>query len=118
MTELTEAQAVELVARLRTLRDELRETLQVTAAHAGTVHLDQAAVGRISRVDALQAQQMAAEQRRRAVLRLKQVVNALVRADDEEYGDCLSCGEPIGYARLRARPESPLCVACSESRGW
>ncbi len=118
MRELTDAERAELVEQLGVLRDELRATLQATAEAAGTVHLDQAAVGRISRVDALQAQQMVAEQRRRSTLRLKQVVNALERASDDEYGECLACGEPIGYARLRARPESPLCVACSEQRGW
>ena len=32
--------------------------------------------------------------------------------DDDEYGDCKVCGEPIGFARLRARPESPACVSC------
>jgi DnaK suppressor protein len=118
MIELTEGQHEELLQRLHLLRDEIRATLRVTAEHAGTVHLDQAAVGRLSRVDALQAQQMAAEQRRRSELRLKQVGTALQRSADDEYGDCLACGEPIGFRRLTARPESPLCLACSEQRGW
>ncbi|MCB9679732.1 MAG: TraR/DksA C4-type zinc finger protein [Alphaproteobacteria bacterium] len=80
--------------------------------HAGTVELDQAAVGRISRVDALQQQQMADAQKRRNELRLKQVAVALQGFEDDEYGACKVCGEPIGYRRLKARPESPACVAC------
>jgi len=28
------------------------------------------------------------------------------------YGDCESCGEPIGYSRLEARPEARFCIAC------
>jgi DnaK suppressor protein len=43
---------------------------------------------------------------------LDDVVAALARMDAGSYGDCESCGEPIGLARLRARPEARLCVDC------
>jgi len=112
MDELTEAQLTELHQRLLTLQAELQKTLSTMADHAGTVHLDQAAVGRISRVDAMQQQQMAGAQKRRNELRLKQIAVALRTFDEDEYGDCKVCGEPIGYGRLSARPESPACVAC------
>ncbi|MFT4623248.1 MAG: DnaK suppressor protein [Myxococcota bacterium] len=118
MIELSDSQHAQLHARLKVIRTELQETLRVTAEHAGTVHLDQTAVGRLSRVDALQAQQMAAEQRRRSELRLRSVHNALRRVEDEVYGDCMSCGEPMEFARLTAQPEAPLCMSCSERRGW
>ncbi len=117
-TELTPAETAELAAALRTLESELMQTLARTETLASTVELDQSAVGRISRVDALQAQKMAEAQRHRANLRLKQVRNALRRFDNDSYGDCPECGELISTARLRARPESALCVACSEERGW
>ena len=110
--ELTEAQLAELVQRLHDLRAELRKTLRTTGEHAQTVELDQASVGRLSRMDAIQQQQMADAQRRRNELRLKQIAVALMAVDDDEYGDCKVCGEPIGFARLRARPESPACVSC------
>ena len=38
------------------------------------------------------------------------------RYDDDEYGDCLDCGEAIAIARLEARPETPFCVRCQENR--
>lgn len=112
MDELTDAQHDELVADLRALLVALRSTAEGTEKLAQTVHLDQAAVGRLSRVDALQAQKMAQAQKRRNELRMKQVLVALRAVDDEVYGDCKVCGEPIGYARLKARPESPACVTC------
>ncbi len=110
--ELTEAQREELTAALLALQDDLRQTLRTTSEHARTVELDQAAVGRLSRVDALQQQAMAAEQAKRNALRLQQVAVALQTVADDAYGDCKKCGEPIGYRRLRARPESPCCVLC------
>lgn len=40
------------------------------------------------------------------------VRQALARMADGSYGLCEHCGEPIGYSRLTARPEAPLCIAC------
>jgi len=110
--ELTDAERATLRARLETLREELRATVRTTGDHAKTVELDQTAVGRVSRIDAIQQQQMADAQQRRNELRLKQIAVALMGFDDDSYGDCKVCGEPIGVRRLTARPESPACVSC------
>jgi DnaK suppressor protein len=112
LEELTDAERTELIADLHELLVQLRETGTDNAVLAQTVHLDQAAVGRLSRVDALQAQKMAEAQGRRNALRVKQVLVALQSVDDDAYGDCKVCGDPIGYRRLKARPESPACVVC------
>lgn len=115
--ELTDTQRTELIAAL----SELQASLSAVLAddRTATVELDQGAVGRISRVDALQAQQMAAEEKRRAEQRLKAVRRALARVaeDPEDYGWCPDCGEPMGYGRLRALPEAVFCVACTSRRG-
>lgn len=114
---LTEAQLDELSAALRQLRSELRTVVADEAGLAGTVTLDQAAMGRVSRNDALQQQEMAKAGRRRAELRLERIKAALDRVAEGEYGDCPDCGEPIGYRRLRAMPETVFCVSCLEARG-
>ena len=111
--ELTEPQLAELKQDLILLRAELEVSLKGTERHAGTVELDQTAVGRISRVDALQAQQMAMAQQRRTRARLEQVRLALIRHEEEDYSWCPRCGEPIGYPRLKAYPESVFCVPCT-----
>ena len=108
--ELTEEQLEELHQALLTRRDELKAVLG-NKDELDTVDLEQP-IGRVSRVDALQQQQMAAARHRRHELQLKQVNVALLAVAEEEYGYCKRCGEPIGYPRLRARPESPCCVAC------
>lgn len=43
---------------------------------------------------------------------LQVVRHALAKFGDGSYGLCESCGEPIGYSRLNARPEARLCIAC------
>ena len=113
--ELTPAQVIELHADLETLVVSLTEQVRSTREASAPVELDQAAVGRISRIDAIQVQQMAVEQQRRSGLRLEQVRVALREFDDEDYGWCGDCGEPIGYARLKARPESSRCVPCTQA---
>lgn len=115
--ELTDTQRDELHTSLIQLRKTLQKTLQTTAELAQTVELDQAAVGRLSRIDAIQQQAMATAQKRRNELRLKQIAVALTTFEDDSYGECKICGEPIGYRRLCARPESPCCVPCMTEMG-
>jgi DnaK suppressor protein len=44
---------------------------------------------------------------------LVDVERALEKIDDGTYGQCDVCGEPIGEARLEARPWSVRCVRCA-----
>lgn len=108
--DLTPAQIDELTADLHALHAELSKTLADLRSSGGAVQLDQP-IGRLSRVDAMQRQQMVVANRRRAEQRLQQVQAALNRVRSGEYGECLSSGEPIGFARLKARPETPFCLA-------
>jgi DnaK suppressor protein len=45
---------------------------------------------------------------------LKSVRIALDRIEDEVYGVCLRCEEPISEKRLKAIPWASHCVACQE----
>jgi DnaK suppressor protein len=45
---------------------------------------------------------------------LDQTERAIARIDDGSYGNCESCGEPIGAARLEAYPRATLCVSCKQ----
>jgi DnaK suppressor protein len=42
-----------------------------------------------------------------------EIDQALVRLDEETYGRCVACGEPIPEERLQAVPWAALCVPCS-----
>ncbi len=106
---------------------EFRKTLhalaaQIRAADAETegerapVELDQQAVGRLSRMDALQVQAMALETSRRRGVELRRIAAALVRIDEGEYGYCLECGEEIAVRRLELAPAAPLCIGCASGK--
>ena len=110
--DLTDAEIDELAADLRALRETLTAALADAAAAAKPVTLDQQAMGRVSRIDAIQQQQMAVASRERARTRLLLVKQALTGVTDGRYGECRKCEEPIGYRRLKARPESPICLSC------
>jgi DnaK suppressor protein len=100
-------------ARLEERRRELRE---LTASHhdeTRPVEVDQTQVGRLSRMDALQAQEMAAATERRRQFELDRIDAALQRIASGEFGFCVRCGENIGLERLEFDPTTPLCIACA-----
>jgi DnaK suppressor protein len=81
-----------------------------------TVELDQARVGRLSRMDAMQAQAMSKETGRRRRQKLIQIEAALRRIEEDDYGVCQECGEDIATARLEADPTVLLCIECASAR--
>lgn len=114
MDELTDEQIEELHDELLKLVETLEFQLHAAKHGSKPVDLDEP-IGRLSRMEAMQQQQMTSAHRRRLEIRLQQARAALNRYDREEYGYCNSCEEPIGYKRLSVRPESPLCVHCQSS---
>lgn len=78
---------------------------------AQAVCLDQTAVGRLSRMDAMQQQAMAVASQNRQEERLLMIKLALERIEDGEYGECLM---PIPIARLEFDPAVSCCVNCTD----
>ncbi len=48
---------------------------------------------------------------------LARVERALAKLDQGSYGFCDSCGAAIDPGRLRARPDSSLCLSCAAAEG-
>jgi DnaK suppressor protein len=46
---------------------------------------------------------------------LARTERALSKLDEGTYGACDVCGQPIAEKRLRAMPDSVMCVACAAS---
>ena len=111
MDELSSEQQQELLHDLQQLRTELQQLLNDSQASSQPVELDQP-IGRLSRMDALQQQAMAKANRAGQQRRLQLIDSALSAIKQERYGECRRCEEPIGYPRLKARPESPFCRDC------
>ncbi len=110
---LNDAEIAEYKRRLEELRLELEELLRATEAGARPVDLE-APIGRLSRIDAIQAQKLTQANRARTKVRLQHVMGALGAIRDDEYGECKKCGNDISLERLNAVPESPLCMPCMQ----
>ena len=78
--------------------------METTADDQNPVQLDQQSSGRLTRMDAMQRQAMAAETQRRRKLRRLQLEQALKRIDDGEFRYCASCSDdfpPTGVMSTR-----------------
>ena len=100
---------------LLTKKQELEALLASSDADTRPVTLDQQSVGRVSRIDAIQQQQMALANQQQSTQLLKRIELALQRIDSAEYGCCLQCEEPIAFARLQAQPFAGLCLDCQSA---
>lgn len=102
----------------RTLLESRREALlgerRMAESSAATVQLDQSAQGRLSRMDAMQQQAMAASQVQRLRTELRKVEAALDRLAAGTFGTCCRCGEPMTEDRLQADPAAPFCHDCAD----
>jgi DnaK suppressor protein len=94
---------------------ELEAQGQATAEDVQPVELDQACVGRLTRMDAIQRQEMAQETARRRLRQLAEIAGALRRIDSGDFGYCFACGEEIDFRRLRVDPTCTRCIGCAET---
>ena len=109
-----EVEVEQFKQKLFRLKSELQQLEQASAEASGPVELDQTRVGRVSRMDAMQAQQMALECARRRQQQIVEVEAALRRIDSGEYGYCVVCGEEIDPRRLSVDPTNTRCIQCVE----
>ena len=95
-----------LVARRQELLDEAERTVSGmnTAAQAFADPADRA-TQESDRIATLRIR----DRERKLIAKIDSV---LERFNDGSYGDCESCGEPISFERLKARPETTLCIEC------
>lgn len=73
------------------------------------------AIGRLTRIDALQMQAMSQMNRHQLDVRLRQIEAALLVMDQGRYGLCRQCKLPVALSRLEAIPEAPFCLECQEN---
>lgn len=80
------------------------------------VELDQARLGRLSRMDAMQQQAMSQAVARLTDLERQRILSALGRMESGEYGYCVMCEEEIAEGRLRFDPSVLTCISCAEEK--
>ncbi|MGB5474809.1 MAG: TraR/DksA C4-type zinc finger protein [Gammaproteobacteria bacterium] len=111
---MDEAGIERLRERLLHLKSELEGLEEMSRDATRPVELDQASVGRLSRMDAMQIQQMARETARRRQRQLVSIEGALRRIASGDYGWCFVCGEEIDARRLAIDPTTTRCMACMD----
>lgn len=92
---------------------DLRQSIDRTAESRKPVELDQASVGRLSRMDAMQMQAMAQAAERMRGQEIERIKVTLRRIDDGDFGYCITCGEEIAPKRLAIDPTIPTCIRCA-----
>ncbi len=108
---MSEAQLASFKQRLLDEETALRD-----AAEATTHHLQEttAAPDPTDRASAEEEHTLELRVRDRERKLLKKIAQALQRIEDGSYGWCEESGEPIGIARLLARPTASLCLESQE----
>ena len=71
------------------------------------------AIGRISRMDAINNKSVAEASLRNVLLKLSELETALAKIDDPQFGICVRCKQPIAEGRLMLMPESNRCINCA-----
>ncbi|MBT3207866.1 MAG: TraR/DksA family transcriptional regulator [Bacteroidetes bacterium] len=71
------------------------------------------AIGRISRMDAINNKSVTEASLRQAQEKLKNLKRVFSQFGRKEFGLCLKCKNEIPLGRILFRPESLLCVKCA-----
>ena len=90
----------------------LRESVESGSEDTAPVQVD-SSIGRLSRMDAIQNQQIALGLKARQQQALLRVRNALEAIRNGTYGQCRRCKGTISLERLDAQPDAVVCVPCA-----
>jgi DnaK suppressor protein len=71
------------------------------------------AIGRISRMDAINNKSVTEASLRQAEEKLLNLKRVLSLVGTIDFGICIKCGKPIPAGRILYRPESLTCVNCA-----
>lgn len=72
------------------------------------------AVGRVSRMDAINNKSITQSALRQAEEKLKKLNYVLSQIDKEGFGECKRCGNKIPIGRIILMPQSIYCVRCAK----
>lgn len=98
------------------LLDEIAKTQQIILEYKEMTKPipPDAAIGRISRIDAINNKSVGEAALRQAEDKLTSLERVLSRIGTKDFGNCLKCHNPIPVGRILVRPESLYCVRCAQ----
>jgi len=71
------------------------------------------AIGRVSRMDAINNRSVNESALKNASLKLNNLEIALTKIDDTDFGMCIKCSEEIPLGRILLMPHAITCVRCA-----
>ena len=74
------------------------------------------AIGRISRMDAINNKTINDRALLKAKEKLRKLILALSRVEEEDFGNCRSCNGEIQEGRLILMPEINTCIKCASKK--
>ena len=72
------------------------------------------AIGRISRMDAINNKSVVEAALREAEKKMQQLRLMQSKTENEDFGTCIKCKIAIPFGRLMIRPHSKFCVNCAQ----
>lgn len=97
------------------IEEEISKTVKLIADYkeqSKPVTLDNA-IGRISRMDAINNKSITESALRQAENKLSKLYQALDNIGKPDFGKCIKCHQPIPIGRILLMPESNKCVNCA-----
>jgi DnaK suppressor protein len=98
------------------INEEILKTKEVIVQYkdmSQPVSLDNA-IGRISRMDAINNKSITEAALRQAEEKLSMLNQALDKVGKPDFGICIKCKQPIPIGRILLRPQSLRCVNCAK----
>ncbi len=99
----------------KTIKDEISKTERLIATYRELnkpVSPD-VAIGRISRMDAINNKSITEASLRQAENKLASLKQVLQKIGTKDFGICIKCKKQIPLGRILIRPESLYCVNCA-----
>jgi len=109
---LTEEQKKEMKEILENLLKESTIHIQSLKEQSKPVSLDDP-IGRVTRIDAIQMQNMAMATLQREEENIQMTDTALKKLEQGTFGECSACKKQIQWERLKALPGVSLCINCA-----
>ena len=108
MTSSEKKQLKEIIlSNISTIKEEIEELTELTQP----IPLD-AAIGRVSRMDAINNKTINEASLRNKKKVLKRLERIFENAESKEFGLCQKCGIEIPFGRLEFMPHVTRCVKC------
>ncbi|MGI9542155.1 MAG: TraR/DksA family transcriptional regulator [Cyclobacteriaceae bacterium] len=98
-----------------TIKEEIEKTKNAVADYREMTRpiAPENAIGRISRMDAINNKSVAEAALRKAEEKLKGLHFVLDKIDQPDFGLCEKCKKPIPIGRIMLMPQSRLCIHCA-----